>query len=230
MLRGINKQQIFYDDEDFSYFIALLDKYKAISHYDVYAYCLMRNHVHLLIKISDEPLETIFRRLGASFVYWYNLKYERTGHLFQDRFKSEPVEDDRYFLAVLRYILRNPVKAGICATPAEYAYSNIRDFSIPSKNVLPCPLESEELWDFIMQDGEDDCLDVLDQPQRRVTDTAARELIRQEFGALPADSSAAYRAAVQTALRRLAQKGLTIRQLSRLTGIAKSSVDRALKS
>ena len=74
ILRGINRQQIFYDEEDYEYFISLLDRFKNISHYEIYAYCLMGNHIHILIKTPEEPLEKIFRRIGASFVYWYNLK------------------------------------------------------------------------------------------------------------------------------------------------------------
>ncbi len=63
----------------------------------------MGNHVHLLMKEEKEKIERIFRRIGARYVYWYNWKYKRYGHLFQDRFKSEAVEDDTYFVTVLRY-------------------------------------------------------------------------------------------------------------------------------
>ena len=69
MLRGINRQQIFYDDEDYDCFLSKLKIYKEISHYKIYAYCLMGNHVHILIKAADESLETIFRRVGSSYVY-----------------------------------------------------------------------------------------------------------------------------------------------------------------
>ena len=124
MLRGINKQQIFYDEDDRDYFLETLKRYKHISDFKLYAYCLMGNHVHLLIGEGKERLSGIFKRIGSSFVYRYNLKYERSGHLFQDRFKSEPVESDRYFMTVLRYILQNPVAAGLCSTPSEYQYSS----------------------------------------------------------------------------------------------------------
>ena len=98
ILRGINKQRIFEDDEDNLYFLEKLKTYKDISGYELYAYCLMSNHLHLLIKEGGDSLSIAFRRIGASFVYWYNRKYSRSGHLFQDRFKSEPVETDEYFL------------------------------------------------------------------------------------------------------------------------------------
>ncbi len=73
----------------------------------------MSNHVHLLLEVADEDLDMIMKRIGGSYVYWYNWKDSRKGHLFQGRFKSEPVEADPYFLAVLWYIHQNPVKAKI---------------------------------------------------------------------------------------------------------------------
>lgn len=113
MLRGINRQQIFEDDEDFEKFLWVLKDVKQLSRFKLYGYCLMGNHIHLLLKPENEPLELIFRRIGSKYVYWYNLKYQRTGHLFQDRFKSEPVENISSFFVVLRYIHQNPVKAKV---------------------------------------------------------------------------------------------------------------------
>ena len=113
MLRGINQQDIFEDEDDYLRFLAIIRECKDISKFELYAYCLMTNHVHLLLKTGEEPLELIFKRIGSRYVYWYNLKYQRIGHLFQDRYKSEAVEDDAYFLTVLRYIMQNPMKAGM---------------------------------------------------------------------------------------------------------------------
>ncbi len=104
MLRGINRQQIFEDKEDMQRFIETLLRYREQCEYVVYAYCLMGNHVHILLKEGKEDLTLILKRIAGSYVYWYNWKYRRIGHLFQDRFKSEPVDDDGYFLTVLRYI------------------------------------------------------------------------------------------------------------------------------
>ena len=91
------------------------------------------------------------RRIGSTYVYWYNLKYQRVGHLFQVRYKSEPVEDDGYFFAVLRYVLRNPVKAGLCVSPADYPYSNVRALVSGNSHQLPCDLTIPELVEFIEQ-------------------------------------------------------------------------------
>lgn len=113
ILRGINKQRIFEDNEDNRKFLETIKTHQETSEYQIYAYCLMSNHVHLLMKEGNENLGMAFRRIGASYVYWYNWKYNRRGHLFQDRYRSEAVETDEYFLTVLRYIHQNPIKAGI---------------------------------------------------------------------------------------------------------------------
>ena len=135
MLRGINQQVIFEDDEDYFKFVETLENYKAVSGYKVFAYCLMSNHIHLLIKVEKEDLDKIIKRIGGSYVYWYNWKYKRSGHLFQDRFKSEPVEDDTYFLTVIRYIHQNPVKASICSKPENYKFSSYTEYTLGEKIV-----------------------------------------------------------------------------------------------
>ena len=128
MLRGINQQVIFEDEEDYFKFIETLKDYKAVSGYNVFAYCLMSNHIHILLQVCKEDLDVIMKRIAGSYVYWYNWKYYRKGHLFQDRFKSEPIEDDEYFLTVLRYIHQNPIKAGIVEKLDEYVYSSYNEY------------------------------------------------------------------------------------------------------
>ncbi len=128
MLRGINGQIIFEDNEDYEKMIQVIKEYKEVCGYEINAFCLMSNHVHLLIKEGKEVLGIIFRRIGSKFVYWYNLKYRRSGHLFQDRFKSEEVEDDKYFLSVLRYIHQNPIKAGIVDNIRSYPWSSYKEY------------------------------------------------------------------------------------------------------
>lgn len=229
ILRGINRQQVFHDEEDYRRFISLLMRYRDVSGYELYAYCLMGNHIHLLLREGAEPLAIVFRRIGASFVYWYNLKYRRTGHLFQDRFKSEAVEDDRYFLTVLRYILRNPVKAGICTTPGAYAYSNYQALVEGKGASLPCEYSGEQLAQYIAEDSDDRCMDIPEEQRRGVTDADAEKWIRGEFKAVGDGIGQGDRKELERSVRRLCEKGVSIRQLSRLTGISKSLIERALR-
>ncbi|MBQ4157385.1 MAG: transposase [Clostridia bacterium] len=135
MLRGINRQQIFKDREDYEKFLSALNDVKLIGSFKLYAYCLMGNHIHLLIKEKRKGLDQIFRKIRSRFVYWYNVKYDREGHLFQDRYKVESVDSEEYLFTVLRYIHQNPVKASLCETVDEYEFSSYSEF-ISGQNIV----------------------------------------------------------------------------------------------
>ena len=124
MIRGNRKQDIFLEDDDRFKFIKVLKKTKQKKEYMLYAYCLMNNHVHLLIKEKDEQLSQTMKRINVSYVNYFNQKYQQIGHLFQDRFRSEPIEDENYLLAVLSYIHNNPLNAFIAKNLEEYAWSS----------------------------------------------------------------------------------------------------------
>lgn len=225
MLRGINKQQIFEDEEDCDKFLWVLKETKAVSEYKLYAYCLMGNHIHLLIKEEKEPLEQIFKRIGGKFVYWYNIKYQRVGHLFQDRFKSEPVEDDAYFFTVLRYIHQNPVKAEICKNIEDYEYSSYREYIdrnwIVDTDFVLDIMPLEEFVSYNHKENTDKCLEIEDKQITRLTDEQAQYIIElcsgcknaTEFQKLSKTDRDKY-------LEEFKNKGLSIRQASRLTGVS----------
>jgi len=126
LIRGINQQRIFEQEADCERFLECLSAVKKQTGFKLFAYCLMGNHAHLLLMEGGEPIDQVVKRLGVRYVQWFNNKYRRVGHLFQDRFRSEPVENDEYFLEVLLYIYQNPVKAGICRAPVEYEWSSRR--------------------------------------------------------------------------------------------------------
>lgn len=122
MMCGINHQNIFEEHEDYYQFLNTLDmmaqSYEPDGtplgrNYILYAYCLMSNHIHLLIREREDTIGMDIKRIASSYVYYYNHKYSRDGHLFRERFKSEMVNDMAYFLTLLRYIHQNPVKAGM---------------------------------------------------------------------------------------------------------------------
>lgn len=221
MLRGINRQAVFLDEEDNQHFLEVLQLCREISGFRLYGYCLMGNHVHLLLQTGKEPLDLVMKRLCTRFVVWYNAKYSRVGHLFQDRYKSEPIDDDAYFLTVLRYILYNPVKAGICDDPGAYALSSARDYfnggGITETAFAEDITGREELLRFLSAPGEDACMD--DAPVR-LNDRAARTLLCKLVG-MPDIKTAAERVAADPAryISALRGAGLSIRQISRLSGI-----------
>jgi len=232
MLRGINQQVIFEDEEDYYKFVETLENYKAVSGYKIFAYCLMSNHIHILIKVEKEELDLIMKRIAGRYVYWYNWKYYRKGHLFQDRFRSEPIEDNSYFLTVLRYIHQNPVKAGIVKSIDDYRFSSYNDYieedsSVVDYNFALSLMNKEEFIIFNNEQSSDVCLDI-NPTEFRVNDSDARNIIKKvskcenatEFQSLSQDKRYKY-------IRKLKEKGLSIRQISRLTGISFAIVRKA---
>lgn len=228
ILRGVNRQYIFEEEEDYDRFLFLLGHYKKVCGFQLYAWCLMPNHIHLLMKEGRESVSTVFRRLGTSFVYWYNLKYGRTGHLFQDRFKSESVEDDAYFLTVLRYIHLNPVKAGLCGRPEDYPYSSYSryfDLSTADSDFVRSLIGEEEFHRYHEEAADDICMDISETIRIRPSDEKLKKTLNElyscdnisQFQALSRDEQAA-------ALRTLLREGGSIRQVSRLTGSSFSVV------
>ena len=128
MMRGINRDPIFHEDEDRRHFLSLLSHTRLPDAFDLYAYCLMVNHVHLLIRERTDDISRTMKRINSRYVSWYNTKYDRIGPLFQGRFKSLNIEDDRYLLSVLRYIHLNPVKANLVESPEDYFWSSCRKY------------------------------------------------------------------------------------------------------
>ena len=133
---------IFEDEEDYYRFLNTLDNMAesfepdgtpdgtpAGRNYTLYAYCLMSNHFHLLIRERNDNLAMAVKRIASSYVYYYNHKYGRDGHLFRERFKSEPVNDMDYFTTLLRYIHQNPVKAGLVKNVKDYEFSSWGELS-----------------------------------------------------------------------------------------------------
>lgn len=94
----------------------------------LYAYCLMRNHVHLLVNSGGSELSRLIKQTNTSYAFYFNKKHQRVGHVFQDRYRSEAVEDERYLLALVRYIHNNQIKAGVVKVPSEYPWSSYRDY------------------------------------------------------------------------------------------------------
>ena len=127
IIRGVNKQIIFSDDNDKKNFLHLLKYYSTKLNCIIHAYCLMDNHVHILIEDNACKLGELMRNITSVYALEYNQKSKRVGHLFQDRFKSQCIEDDDYLLRAVRYIHRNPEKADICKTN-QYKWSSYREF------------------------------------------------------------------------------------------------------
>ncbi len=228
IVRGIGKQILFEDDNDRRFFLKLLERYSRETNVDICAYCLMDNHVHLLLHDGAVDTALFMKKVGVSYSAYYNIKYERTGHLFQDRYKSENITDDRGYLTVLRYILRNPEKAGFCKTE-KYRWSSYGSFG-DKKTFLDQSLtwslfENRSAFrDYVIQENADSCM----EPDGRMDDGCARKMIKDRLGILSGTVLQSYgRAERDKALKELKKTGMSIRQIERLTGINRGVIQRA---
>ena len=119
MARGIEGRPIFKSDEDRLKFLSLLAHGIAKSGFKCYAWVLMENHYHLLLRANEMPLSSFMRPLNSRYAHWFRKKSQSRGYLFQDRFKSIATQDQGYIEQLVRYIHLNPLRAGICRTIAE---------------------------------------------------------------------------------------------------------------
>lgn len=237
MFRGTNRQEIFHDGDDCKRFLETMEKYKKESEISVFGWCLMGNHVHLLIQEGNEELAITVKRIGVSFVSFYNSKYKTSGHLFQDRFKSECVEENKSLLAVIRYIHQNPVKAGLVQKPIDWEWSSCRGYYNPDKFQDPL-LDSDLILSFFSgkrslfikfneEKNDDSYLD--DIKKVRLTDDEARVEISKvienfdiaRIKTLPKIERDEIVARIKEV------NGVTQRQISRMLGIPLALVSRA---
>ena len=116
MVRGIDRANIFRDDEDKARFLGRLDQTVSEGKCTVYAWVLMDNHVHILFKSGKQGISAVMRKLLTWYAQYFNRKHRRTGHLFENRYKSILCDEDNYLLALIRYIHLNPVRANIVTT------------------------------------------------------------------------------------------------------------------
>jgi len=143
MARGNNKQPVFHEEVDFRTYKGLLLRLKGEQPFKLYHYCLMTNHIHLIIETSHKTeLSKLMKRLNLSYYHYYKKKYGYSGHFWQDRFKSLLIERDLYLIACGLYIERNPVKAKIAKKPEEYPYSSYAFYAFNGEDPLldrdPC--------------------------------------------------------------------------------------------
>lgn len=236
MIRGINRQAIFEDDEDRLKFLKVIKAFKDDQGFELYAYCLMNNHVHLLLKEELDSVATIMKRICGSYVYWYNRKYERCGHLFQDRYKSEVVESDRYFLTVLRYIHQNPLKAGLVKSIDDYKWSSYNDYIGNKSGIVDIEFvldifsindeKTLELFkEFNLEENQDACLEI--KEKQKISDNEIMIYMAQQgidninkFQQLEKSKKIALLSDLKSV------DGISVRQLARITGVSKSFIDR----
>ncbi len=137
MVRGNNKQALFREDRDKRCYLGLVSRFRTQSRIDIYHYCLMNNHVHLLLQAQKPDLLSKFMmKIDLSYFFIFQNKYGYVGHLFQNRFKSTIINCDTYLLQCGKYIELNPVRAGMIAAPEDYLFSSYRYYAYGANDRL----------------------------------------------------------------------------------------------
>jgi REP element-mobilizing transposase RayT len=121
--RGNQRQRTFLREGDYHAYLERVARYRQKYGVQVWAYCLMPNHVHLLVETSGSPLAKFMQGLQQSYTQYFNRRHEKVGHVFQGRYKAIVCEKERYLMALIRYIHLNPVRANLVVTPEQYVYS-----------------------------------------------------------------------------------------------------------
>lgn len=132
--RGNEKKNIFSLDDDKSKFLDILQKMKEKYNFLIYGYCIMDNYVHLIINDNDNDISKLMKSINISYAFYYNHVYDRCGHLFQDRFKSQLITNDSYLLQLSKYIHNNPVKAGLAKKAEDYGWSSFNTYIQKAEN------------------------------------------------------------------------------------------------
>lgn len=230
MFRGINHQNLFEEDSDYKEFLVGFQKLRDEMRFEIYAYCLMSNHVHLLIRENQSgDISQIMQRLLVKYAMYFNQKYYRSGVLISNRYKSRPVEKDEYFMQLIRYIHQNPVKAGLTRKIEAYPYSSYLEYlgdgrMIDSKMALE--MIGKDEWENFHQILEEINFDISDKT--RLSEAEIRKKIMKYTEANEPHVIASWpKLARNEILKQLREtEGLSIRQIERATGISRAIVAR----
>ena len=232
--KGDGSQVIFEGERDRARYLALLEQATSDHEIEVHAYCLMSNHVHLLIRDENQTVSAFMKQLDERYAMYFAHVSNRVGHVFQGRFWSEPIVKDEHFLSTLRYIHANPEPAGICRLD-EYPWSSYRSYLEES------PLVTTDMA-FSLLGGPDRFAAFSTPGGRYVTPfpgsnlkrhLSPDELVRVASEILGDELLRSLRTLAPEArhepLRLLAEAGFTTKEMSRVTGLGYSSIQHALQ-
>ncbi len=135
IVRGNNKETVLLDDLQKNKYLSILTRYKEMFDFKLYAFCIMDNHAHLLAEVNETPLSTIMQRIQQVYTQWYNYNFDRTGHVFQQRYKALLCDKDNYLLQLIKYIHYNPVRSNL-TEGISYPWSSHRYYTGEQRDTL----------------------------------------------------------------------------------------------
>ena len=235
--RGTGFRMIFEDDEDRLEFLRRLKKSLESTSGSLYAWCIMGNHFHLIVKMSLDDLSAFMKRLNGGYARFFNERHGRVGHLFEGRYGSEPIKTESQLLSAVRYVHQNPIKPGLSKT-CIYPWSSYREYTeIPHITTTELILDMcggpIPFAEFHAVENDDRFLDTPDESnaerQLRLTRNEALALAKSLLGESKFEELPALpRPDRDESLRMLHQAGLSIRQIELVTGVGKGIVQRAV--
>ncbi len=243
MLRGNEKKDIFYSDADKLRFLETMYEKKQGNRFFLHAFCLMNNHIHLMLSEGIEDVSRVMKRITVSYVHYFNKKYKRVGHLFQDRFKSEVVDQESYILSLVRYIHQNPVKAGIVEKPSDYRWSSYNCY-LDENNYFVKMLDIDvvlglfsedrkaavkKFEEYMNEDSAESFLDLMEE-EEVMDEEAASELFEKMLREHGIESNKVKTELPDSLIKEFRTKtNLPIRKIAAITGINKDKVNKILR-
>ena len=229
VFRGVNQQNIFEEEADFEKLKETIVNVKQEMGFEIYAYCFMSNHVHIVLKEKNMgDISLIMKRILTKYARWYNIKYGRSGALIANRYKSVPVEVDEYFLQLIRYVHQNPVKAGIVDELGAYPYSSyveyVNDADLTDTTFLFGMISKNELIDY---HKEVDSFEFRVTDSKRKTDGDVLMLLKKHYDIDNAKSIAKFPKTERDSILAELKKEFPVRQLQRITGVSRGVISRA---
>ncbi|WP_422485961.1 transposase [Gudongella sp. DL1XJH-153] len=237
MMRGINKEMIFKNNFDKKNFLSLIET-KFEEDVLIVAFCIMDNHVHIILKGELDDISLSLRRINTSFAMRINRSLDRVGHVFQDRYKSEIIHNEAHLLCATRYVHNNPVKAGIIKSPQQYDWSSYSHFLQGKSNLLDSgEIErimksigsNKQFQDFHKLEDEIRFIDTKEELDRLEYSRAQRIIHDYHKNKVEIDSQSIRRNSDemdQLIGMLLENTNLSIRKVSELLEVSKSTVHR----
>ncbi|MEA5092717.1 hypothetical protein SDC9_34905 [bioreactor metagenome] len=231
VFRGVNHENIFESEADYDYIHKTIQVVKNELGFELYAYCYMNNHVHLLIKEKKMgAISLIMQKILTRYAMYYNIKYERSGSLIGSRYKSKPVEKERYLLPLISYIHRNPVESGMVYRIEDYKYSSYKAYfdkkdELVDTGFLFGIIDIKQYLQLHVKDKEGFGEYVEGARSKKRTEGDIRRIIMEHIGGMePHQLKKRNNCERDKILRRLRNVGLSIREIERATGISRGVI------
>lgn len=240
VFRGVNHCHLFEETVDYEKFLSILKTVKEELSFEIYAYCLMSNHVHVFIhekKIGD--ITKIMKKILTHYAGWFNRKYRRSGALIANRYKSDCVEDEKYIFSLVRYIHQNPIMANIVDNLEEYKWSSFNDYKkgesefVDIKFILETISLNKEfaIKDFVeLHNFFDTEIFFPRDGKRKSEEEVRKEIVDFLNGKEPQIILTLTRTERNDILMGLRGIGLSIRQIERATGISRGVIQKSCQN